>query len=76
MNGLKPYIVATNTNVTCVCIAKNKNDAISRCKRQYYSQDDGSPDEWVAYDFVNYFTDMNEYERDMFEDVLVLQSLM
>ena len=76
MDKLKPYIVATNTNITCVCIAKSKKDAIARCKRQYYLQDDCNPDEWVAYDFISYFTDMHEYDREMFEDVLVLQSLM
>jgi hypothetical protein len=72
---LKPYIVATNTDITCICLAKNKRDAVAKCKRQYKAEF-GSlyPEIWEAYDFIKYFTDQDEYYRNITEDVLLLQS--
>lgn len=72
---LKPYIVATNTNVTCVCMARSKKDAVNRCKRQYLNEfGELHPDIWEAYDFEKFFLDAYEYERKVTEDVLLLQS--
>ena len=72
---LKPYIVATNTNVTCVCMAKNKKDAVKRCKSQYLENfGELHPELWKAYDFEKFFLDRDEYERDFDQDVLLLQT--
>lgn len=73
---LKPYIVATNTDVTCVCMAKDKRDAVKRCKNQYLNEfGELYPEIWEAYDFVEYFLDRDEYYRDFDQDVLLLQSV-
>lgn len=72
---LKPYIVATNTNVTCVCMAKNKKDAVKRCKSQYIEEfGELHPEIWNVYDFEKFFLDRDKYERDFDQDVLLLQS--
>lgn len=72
---LKPYIVATNTDVTCVCMAKSKKDAVERCKHQYINEfGELYPEFWEAYDFEKYFLDQDKYYRDITEDVLLLQS--
>ena len=60
----KPYIVATETKVTCVCMAKDKTDAVNKCFNQYYEESPwkypSGPVLWEAYDFKEYFSDGNE----------------
>ena len=74
-NNLNPYIVATNTNITCVCMAKSKADAVKRCKHQYIEAfDELHPEIWTAYRLERFFLDTDEYYRKLNEDVLLLQS--
>lgn len=52
---LKPFLVATNTDVTATCLAFDKDDAVRRCREAYireYGEDDQS---WEAYDFYEYY---------------------
>ena len=69
---LKPYIVATETNVTCVCLATDKTNAVNKCFNQYYEESPwkypNGPVHWEAYDFKEYFSDGNE-------EPLILESI-
>ena len=62
--ALKPYIVATETNITCVCMAKDETDAVNRCLSQYYDESSypypNGQIHWTAYDFKKYFSDRNK----------------
>lgn len=69
------YVVATNTDVTCVCVAESKDDAINKCKKKYLWQtgygEESIPEYWWAYDFDEYFDEPD----DVIESSLVLCSI-
>jgi len=75
-NGWKPFIVATNTSVTCVCVAGSEEEAINNCKKRFEDEHGYDVEGWTAYTFDEYFSDVIDPSDDLVESVLLLQTLM
>ena len=51
---MKPYIVATNSDYTIICLAKDKKSAMLKANRFYREQYGENRDDWTAYDLKTY----------------------